>query len=232
MQYFFIGDSWASKAFNEHNHEEREPNADDVRLSDLWSLDYNYKSLGGKGNLDCMDHVISMNLPPELPIVWIYTEPGRDYARVYNDQNPHGWLTRDDYFDIRPKLEKQILIKIKNHIPNPIALIGGLSDVDVDLADSLGYTVIHPSWQQWIATQIGVELKQGWGAPDLLWRMHTDNVAQPSKTSTYECLDWLKFYKSAESADYMFMYHPTLRANREFGEYLRPQITEWITDCV
>jgi hypothetical protein len=179
-----------------------------------------------------MDYLISKQLPPDLPIVWVYTEPGRDYARIHNTTDLHGWLMREDYFKIRPGLEQQILLRIKNHIPNPIALIGGLSDVDTELAESLGYTVIHPSWQQWTADQIGQPLTCGWGAPDLLWRMHADNVQQPSKALTYECVDWLKFYKAAEKQDYMFMYHPTLKSNREFGEYLRPQITKWIADLV
>lgn len=227
MKLFFIGDSWASKGFTEHNHNIYEPRTDDVKLPDFWSLPYKNHSLGGKGNLICLDYLLDQKLPATLPIIWVYTEPGRDYARITGNTDNNGWLLKEDYFTIRPELDEYIFKEIRNRLPNPIALIGGLSDVDVNLANSFGFHVLHSSWQKWIAEQINYKLDQGWGAPDLLWRMHNE-ISRPAKALTFKCINWMKFYKEAELNNYMYMYHPTLRANQEFGEYLLPKINSWI----
>lgn len=228
MQYFFIGDSWALKGFTEQNHNSYNFDLGAVRLPDFWLLKYQCHSLGGKGNLVCLDYLLDQNLPANLPIVWIYTEPGRDYARITGNIDNNGWLLKEDYFAIRPELDDYILKKIRNQLPNPIALIGGLSDVDVKLASNTGFHVLHSSWQKWMAEQIGYKLDQGWGAPDLMWRMHQDGVNRPAKSITYKCINWLKFNKEAELNDYMCRYHPTPRSCQEFGEYLRPQLINWI----
>jgi hypothetical protein len=224
MKFFFIGDSWASKAFTKDNHHDWESNANDVRLSDFWNLDYEFCSLGGKGNLACLDYLVEKNLPQDLPIVWIYTEPGRDYGRITGN-NEHKWLLKEEVFEVRKKLNQTILEEIRNRLPNPIALIGGLSDVE----DANDFTVIHPSWQQWIAKQIKFDkFKFGWGAPDVTWRMKNNKITRPSKQITYACIDWMKFNKEAELQDYMYMYHPGIKATVEFGKYLCPQINDWI----
>jgi hypothetical protein len=228
MKLFFIGDSWASKGFTEQNHNIYEPSPTDIKLPDFWSVPYKNHSLGGKGNLVCLDYLLEQKLPADLPIVWVYTEPGRDYARITGNADNNAWLSKEDYFTIRPELDKYILKEIQNRLPNPIAFIGGLSDVDVALAEGLGFHVLHPSWQKWMADRINFNLDQGWGAPDLMWRMKSNGVKRPAKTLTFKCINWLKFYKQVEIDGYMHMYHPSVRSNKEFGKYLEPQLINWI----
>ena len=224
IKFFFVGDSWASKAFTKDNHKDWESLPGDTRLADFWNLAYDFHSLGGKGNLACLDYLVEKQLPQDLPIVWIYTEPCRDYGRITGNDE-YDWLRIDNVFEIRQELNQHILSTIRNRLPNPIALIGGLSDID----NASGFTVIHSSWQQWIAEQIKFDnFKFGWGAPDVTWRMHTNKINRPGKKITYACVDWMKFYKEAELQEYMYMFHPGVKATKEFGEYTRPQIQDWI----
>ena len=227
MNIVFAGDSWASKGFTADNHQVFHAQPNDVRLADFWGLDYDLCITPGKGNLDLLQIITSKNIHPTVPVVWIYTEPGRDFGRICQ-QPEFGWMTDENIFTIRKDLDKKILLEIKNTLQNPIALIGGLSDVDKDLAESLGFTVLHPSWQRWIADKLNSQwFKFGWGASDIGWRMHSDGV-RPSRAATFAWDEQIKEWCWWQEQGYFCHEHPTPRANAEFAEYLLPTVKSWL----
>jgi hypothetical protein len=228
MRYVFVGDSWAAKGYSLDNWH-LSPTDKDKRLSDYFDIEHLYIDGGaGKGNLDYIDKILSAEISLDLPILWLFTEPGRDYGRLNGTEN-FGWLERDTEFETRDSMMLKILQEIKRLIKNPVALIGALSDVNAIAARELGFTVLHPSWQSWMAQRIGYDkFAQGWGAPDLLWRMKTKEVVSPSKQAVYKSFEWMKFHKQAEQHGYMVMYHPTDRSNQEFAQYLKPDLLQWL----
>lgn len=231
MKILFAGDSWAAKGYTESNYnnipDDIQPT--DVRLADYWPVDYELCLGVGRGNMYILDRIIELRLDSTTPIVWVYTEPGRDYGRMTNRPELE-WLERDDFFDIRAHLNRSILTEIKKQLPNPIALIGGLSDIDIDIAQNLGFTVLHPSWQGWIAEQVNSKwFDRGWGASDVGWRLHKDNIT-PSRAVTFAWDELIKEWCWWEEQGYFCHEHPTPKANKEFAEFLKPRLIKWLNN--
>lgn len=227
----FAGDSWALKGFTQENYAygNSDPMAGDVRLADHWGIPYVHCLTPGHGNLSVLDRFLTMKVDPTVPIIWVYTEPGRDYHKITGKEE-FDWIKSEDIFNIRTKLDATILKTMRTRIKNPIGLIGGLSDINIVLAESLGIDVIHPSWQRWISEKLKSQwFKFGWGACDIGWRMHSNNVV-PSKTATFAWDEQIKEWCWWEENGYFCHEHPSPRANEEFAKYLQPTVEKWINE--
>lgn len=229
----FAGDSWAIRAFTPENYETRiggYHRPGDVRLAEFWGVDYDLCLAGGQGNLVILDKLVDMKLDNTRPIIWVYTEPGRDYGRI-TGKPEFEWISSEDIFNIRHELDVIILKEIRKKLPNPIGFIGGLSDIDVALTESLGFTVLHPSWQHWIARKLNrlEHFTFGWGAADIGWRMHQNNII-PSKVATFAWDDIVKEWWTWEQLGYFYKEHPTPRACQEFAEYLKLTVLEYLNE--
>lgn len=225
IKYVFAGDSWALKGFTDTNY--NQSLNDDQRLADFWPWQYHHCITPGQGNLTCLDQLISMNIAVDIPIIWIYTEPGRDYGRIYN-KPPHEWIESENIFELRATLNYAIMKEIKNKLANPVAFIGGLSDIETEIAQSLGFKVLHPSWQTWIAKTLNSQwFKFGWGASDVGWRVHSNDIT-PSIAATLAWDEQIKEWCWWADQGYFCHEHPSLRANQEFAKYLQPKVQAWL----
>lgn len=227
-KYVLAGDSWACKAYTQENYDKFSLLETDRRLSDFWEAKYEPCIAPGLGNLDILDRLQIMKLAPSTSIIWIYTEPGRDYGRITGSPE-FAWIESEHIFEIRQDLNKKILNSIAKTLPNPIGLIGGLSDIDVDTAKSLGFDILHHSWQGWIAEKMDSQwFKFGWGASDIGWRMHANNI-RPSRAATFAWDEQIKEWCWWQDHGWFCHEHPTLLAHREFASFLEPSIMEWLT---
>ena len=233
MNYIFAGDSWALKGFTDLNYNKgnQQPLPGDERLADHWPWPYQHCLTPGQGNLACLDRLVAMRVPVDVPVVWVWTEPGRDYGRVRNAP-PHEWIEREDIFSIRTSLNHAIMSEIRDRVSNPIAFVGGLIDVDPLLAHAFGFDVLCPSWQQWIATRLDSKwFQHGWGASDVGWRMHSDNIT-PGRAATFAWDEQIKEWCWWEEQGYFCHEHPTPRANAEFAQYLQPKVEQWLKNQI
>ena len=226
MKIIFAGDSWAVKGYTPENYNLHELLKSDIRLADFWELEYEGYTTPGKGNLDLLDIIQKTNIDPTIPIIWVYTEPGRDYGLITN-QSEFNWIADENIFSIRQELDRVILTKIKSTLKNPIALIGGLSDINTTLAEELGFTVLHSSWQRWIAEKLKSQwFKFGWGASDIGWRANYNNVT-PSRAATFAWDEQIKEWCWWEDNGYFCHEHPTPLANQEFAEFIKEDVLVW-----
>ena len=230
MKFLFVGDSWATKGYTVSNYDKQEFSDGDMNLADYWEISYKKIFTPGKGNLDILDTILHDKVDATTPIIWVYTEPGRDYGLITGDEE-FGWIRSEDIFNIRQELDKTILTTIRTKLDNPIALIGGLSDITVDVAQSLGFTILHDSWQRWISEKLGRtdHFKYGWGASDIGWRMNYNNV-KPSKAAVFAWDDLIKEWCMWEDLGYFCHEHPTPLANEQFANYLKPAVVKWLED--
>lgn len=222
IKYLFVGDSWAEKAWTHDNYQLPTQHSD-IRLADFWPGQYTKITVPGLGNLALLDRIQRSNVSEDTPIIWVYTEPGRDHSTITGSK-PHSWMQQEDLWQLRTEMNCAIINKIKTTLKNPVAFIGGLSDVptlpNVD--------VLHPSWQQWIANRLNSQhFVRGWGASDIGWRAVHDGVT-PSRTATFAWDEQIKEWCWWEEQGYFSHEHPTPRANQEFAEYLQPQVAQWL----
>lgn len=232
MTYVFAGDSWALKGFTEQNHNRgnSNPQPGDIRLADHWPWQYQLALAPGQGNMAVLGKIQALHCADSVPVIWVWTEPGRDYGYCYPNNDAHDWIRSENIFELRKELEYATLTTIRKSIPNPIGLIGGLSDVDPDLAQQLGFSVLEPSWQKWIANTLKSQwFRHGWGASDIGWRTHHNSVT-PSRAATFAWDEQIKEWCWWEENGYFCHEHPTPRANQEFAEYLKPTVERWFNE--
>lgn len=229
MTYIFAGDSWALKGFTDENHAfgNDDPMDGDIRLADYWGLPYINCLRPGRGNLSILDRFLDMKIDPTVPIVWVYTEPGRDYGKITG--NPEfEWIQSEDIFKIREELDAITLKTIREKIKNPVGLIGGLSDINVPLAESLDFKVLHPSWQKWTAETLQSQwFTFGWGASDIGWRADYNNI-KPSKAAIFAWDEQIKEWCWWAEQGYFCHEHPSPKSNEEFANFLKPSVLEWL----
>jgi hypothetical protein len=231
MNIIYAGDSWALKGFTDENFDKgnQEPLPGDIRMADHWPVEYDICCTPGKGNLSCLSHFKQKNFDAKAPVVWVFTEPGRDYNIITGKSEFH-WIESEEIFQIRQELEIEILKRMREHIPNPVALIGGLSDINVSLAESLDFFVLHDSWQRWIAEKLNSQwFKFGWGACDIGWRANYNNV-KPSRATTFAWDEQIKEWCWWEEQGYFCHEHPTPLANKEFAYFLEPKLLKWVSN--
>lgn len=228
MKCLFVGGSWAEKGFTEANWNQHIALPNDKNLASYWPIEATTIVCGGKGNLEILNKILELNVDPTLPIIWIWTEPGRDYGRI-TGKDEFDWMRSENIFAIRQELSEFILKEIKNKLPNPIGLIGGCTDVIIDLAENLNFTVLHDSWQRWIAETLGRTnyFTFGWCAADIGWRMDYNNV-KPSKAAVFAWDDLVKEWCMWEDLGYFCHEHPTPLANEQFAKYLEPKLIKWL----
>lgn len=228
--FVYTGDSWALKGFTKKNYNigNRLPMPEDKRMADYWNEPYTGCFAPGNGNLSVLDKLVTMNLPSNVPIIWIYTEPGRDYRRI-TGKPEFDWIESEDIFSIRKDLDYKIIKTISEKLSNPISFIGGLSDVDVNLLQNFGFSCLHNSWQQWIAERLDRTdyFKFGWGASDVGWRADYNNV-KPSKTALFAWDELIKEWCMWDELGFMCHEHPTPMANKLFAEHLEHAVSIWI----
>ena len=231
MKFCWAGASWAVKGFTEQNYQIQgpEPGIGDVRVPDFWNLPFVSCCTPGRGSLTLLDKIKSLNLDPKLPIIWLYGEPGRDYGQLTGDYE-HRWMMREDCFELRKDLDQKILKIIRETLPNPIGLIGGDTDINVELAESIGFHVLCDSWQRWIAEKLNSQwFEFGWNASDVGWRMDSDNI-KPSKSVVFAWDELIKEWCWWEEQGYFCHEHPTPKCHEEFAEYLKPTVEKWLNE--
>lgn len=229
-KFIMAGDSWADKAYTEQNFDKNTPQPEDFGLANCWTWAHDRCITPGLGNLDLLDQLVALNLDPAVPIVWVWTEPGRDYARITGDTDPHGWMRRNDYFaSLRRDLEFETIDRIVQQLPNnPIGFIGGLSDFPQGEFDGDNLIVLHPSWQQWIAEQNNSKwFSIGWGASDVGWRHHEQGV-KPAPAVLFAWDEQIKEWCWWQDQGWFCHEHPTPTAVTQFAQHLEPQMTQWL----
>lgn len=231
MDLFCVGDSWATKGFDESNHKVYTdfPFPGDYRFTDDIGLQVKHHVRGGAGNLRLLDYVNNkMDLDKNVPVLWVFTEPGRDIADVRSVAE-HSWIGDENYFDYRQELGMEVLKKIRHGLTNEICLVGGLSDIPPD-AGRLGFHVLEHSWQRMLSQICGDDkFKLGWGASDVGWRHKTQNI-KPSKTVLTNCLNQLSIWNNWQNHGLMFGTHPTPSAHKRLADKIKLPLTQWIKD--
>jgi len=227
MKYAFVGDSFAHKGFTAENNGQM-IRSTDVCLADHWQYPYQKVIAPGRGNLVVLEKLLQSGWDLSKPVVWVYTEPGRDYGRI-TGRPEHEWIEREDIMTIRKDLDREIMSLIRQSLPDtPIGMIGGLCDVDIILAADNDIDVLHPSWQGWIAGVLGSQwFQHGWGALDIGWRTHADGI-KPSAAATFAWDEQIKEWCWWQEKGYFYAEHPTPLANEKFAEFLEPAIANWL----
>jgi len=243
MHTLYLGPSWAVQSFESVGGLD-----DPVKTNlaqELELKDYTSLALYASNNFDQLYHARHfIQHHPELAPFRIVFVAGNSLSHGYEIFNMSQiefakmFLTSNDPLVLVQSLEQkfyQQLVKLNV----PVALIGAHTDVACQSHDNI--TVIHPSWQNFLAQQCGVDSFYGWaadvahswlqgiivlkvGAPE-----HFDLGTKPSATVVDEIHKILfKTWMEIEKHKLFRGVHPSILGNQLFAKEIKNDMDSWI----
>lgn len=243
MHTLYLGPSWAVQSF-----ESQQGLDDPVKTNlaqELNLIDYTSLALYAKSNLDQLhDAQEFMQLHPELApfrILFIAANSLQDAHKISGVSQidfARAFLTSEDPIGIVKTLEQQFYRRL-NSLNIPVALIGAHTDVECESFDNI--TVIHPSWQNFLGQQCGLNRFYGWAA-DVGHRWlkgiaildygppeHFELGTNPSKEIVNEIHKLIKMYwPIMEKNNFFKGSHPTILGNQLFAQEIKQSVNNWL----
>lgn len=225
MQFIYIGPSWANRSFDT-------PDDTDSEITSLikeWNLEPINLSQCAFTNGMLLEKIKSFfNKNPyarSIPIVWLYAEPLTDSYR-YGEPPVEEILEREDWWEIRKRVSNHILDDIAA-LGNPVALIGSHSDVPD--CDHKNITVLHPSWQKFLAKETGGNLENGWGGDVAHRLIMSDQRIKPSHSIVDAIVDLFAHWHRLELHGVFQICHPNVRGNKIFAQAIESDVKNWLS---
>lgn len=216
----YVGPSWANRSYDTPMGDEtdytniyRELKLDVVDLSLKCSSNLNF--------LERLDKNKAGNYKQKYKgIIWVYCEPLLDVI------NKQVCLESENFWNLRSECNQYILNQI-NNLDVPVAIIGAHSDI-VDCNYS-NITVIHPSWQKFLADYCNFNLTHGWGC-EVGHRFIVEEFpdAKPSKSAVDYISDtWASWCKLDLNRVFCWC-HPNRLGTELFANEIKSNLLSWV----
>jgi len=224
----YVGASWASRSYDNPDGSE----TDFTSLYKELELEkFNVINLAfpGTSNQYFLDQLIYKDDPTGYKehydaIIWVYCEP---LIELQIQQKMQEFLESENFWNMRSEANKKILDQIAQ-LDKPVALIGSASDI-VDCAHK-NITVIHPSWQKFLADIANVDLKYGGWAADAA---HAELVTTyknvvPSKGIVEAITEQFSAWRKLQYHRLFCWCHPNKKGNELFAKEIKNSVYSWI----
>ena len=242
MHTLYLGPSWAVQSFESWDGKEDlicTNLAQELKLT-------NYTQLAhyGDSNITQLNKAINfIDQHPELApfrivfVIGTTLDDGHLLEGVSREFFAINFLKSNDPIGIIHDLEQKFYCKLSG-LNVQIALIGSHTDV-VDFNFSDHITVIHPSWQNFLGTQCGIEPFFGWPAEvgnkwitgRLDWEIQIPQV-NPSHQTVFE-IDYLLSHWSTLAQNKLWCgVHPNILANQLFAKQINNTFNQWIDNTI
>lgn len=225
----YIGSSWAVRSFDRDYEYPPTPTEvvgkDYTNLAHELGIDVVNLAKFDYSNIDCYNAIVNYDQSFD-GVVWIYCDPLKDLSasRGYTIED---FVKSTDIWNIQRSMNNYILKRISS-LGCPIALIGGPGDV-AD-ADYKNLTVIHPSWQKFLAELVNVTLEVGCDA-DLLQRYIKEfSTHTPSNELIKLVGNTLDSWKQLEINKVFKFVHPNSKGTQFFANHIRPSLNTWVAN--
>ena len=242
MHTLYLGPSWAVQSF------ETPAGNDTVRTNLAQELELtNYTSLAqyACSNLDQLQQAQNfISQHPELApfrIVFLTAnslQDGYKISGVAQVDFARAFLTSEDPMRTIKILEQQFYRQL-NALGVPVALIGAHTDVEDESFDNI--TVIHPSWQNFLGQQCGLNSFYGWSAdvghrwlqgiviPERGPPEHFELGTNPSKAVVDEIHKLFNVnWSILEKHKLWSGVHPNIRGNQLFAKEIKHSVNNWL----
>ena len=147
------------------------------------------------------------------------------------------FLTSNDPMNMIKSLEQHFYQQLLA-LDVPVALIGGATDITFNSHDNI--TVIHPSWQNFLAQHCGLNSFYGWPAnTGRRWLQKTiihkhgplvnfDLETPPSSITINEIHKIKIYWRILQKHKLLIGGHPTILGNQLFAREIKQSVNNWI----
>ena len=215
----YVGPSWAYRSYDTVEGSETEY----TNLLTELELSAVNLSQPGLSNTACLDLVNQYEGQFDA-ILWVYCEVIADCLH----ENKQNLIESENFWELRNAINQKTLTMI-NQIGCPVGLIGAHSDI-VD-CDQKNITVIHPSWQKFLANQCAIDLEHGWGAEVAhRYAMYEFKKSKPSKTMIDFTSNTLQAWTQMELLGVWRGVHPNKNGNELFAKEIKNSVQDFINN--
>jgi hypothetical protein len=215
----YVGPSWANRSYDTVEGSETEYTS---LLKEL-RIDATDLSKPGSSNMVCLDKINAYQGNIDA-ILWVYCEPIADVLH----ENKKSLIESEDFWKIRKQINQDTLSMI-NQLDIPVGLIGAHSDI-FD-CDHKNLTVIHDSWQKFLAKKVGVYLDKGWGAEVAhRYAMYEFKDSKPSRAFVEYTSNTLQAWTKMELSGVFRGVHPNRKGNELFAQEIKNSVQSFINN--
>ena len=218
-KFLYTGPSWGELSYEPMEGFDVYPNYTNLALE--WNIPCYNVAKRANNNYQCIDSVKSLN--KDLPVVWVMCEPL--VAILHDTPAQHEYLQCKDHLAFRQELLQQQLRAI-NELGLPIGIIGAHSDIrQRDIACFGNLSIVHPSWQNFLATSVNVQTRNyNWGyeIAHVMFRVFQD--IRPTDQLVMDMYDGLDFWKKLEKEKVFCDVHPNKQGNIKFAEHIKQSV--------
>ena len=222
-KFIYTGPSWGELSYEPMQDFDVWPNYTNLAVE--WNIPCYNVARRANNNYQCIDSVKSLN--KDLPVVWIMCEPL--VAILHNVPAQHEYLQSTNHLAFRQNLLHEQLSAM-NDLGLPIGIVGAHSDIrQEDIYNFSNLSIIHPSWQNFLASQVGVESRDyNWGyeIAHVMFRVFPE--VKPNDQLVMDMFDGLDFWKQLEKERVFCDVHPNKQGNIKFAEFIKQQVTDFI----
>lgn len=222
-KFIYTGPSWGELSYEPMQDFDVWPNYTNLAVE--WNIPCYNVARRANNNYQCIDSIKSLN--KDLPVVWIMCEPL--VAILHNVPAQHEYLQSKNHLVFRENLLHEQLSAM-NDLGLPIGIVGAHSDIrQEDIYNFSNLSIIHPSWQNFLASQVGVESRDyNWGyeIAHVMFRVFPE--VKPNDQLVMDMFDGLDFWKQLEKERVFCDVHPNKQGNIKFAEFIKQQVTDFI----
>lgn len=222
-KFIYTGPSWGELSYEPMEGFDVYPNYTNLSLE--WNLPCYNVAKRANNNYQCIDSVQALN--KDLPVVWVMCEPLVEI--LHNGPAQQEYLQSKNHLAFRQDLLHEQLTAM-NNLGLPIGIVGAHSDIrqqDIDSFSNL--SIIHPSWQNFLADYSGVESRNyNWGyeIAHVMFRVFPD-VKHDSQL-IMDMYDGLEFWQQLENKKMFCDVHPNKLGNIKFAEHTKQSVIDFI----
>lgn len=215
----YVGPSWAFRSYDTVEGSE----SDYTNLLKELELSAVNLSKPGLSNMECLDLVNQYEGHYDA-ILWVYCEVIADCL----DELKQNLIESENFWELRNKINQNNLNMI-DQLNRPVGLIGAHSDITD--CNHKNITVIHPSWQKFLANHVGVKLDHGWGAEIAhRYAMYEFKQSKPSKPLVNLISDTFKSWTELELSGVWSGVHPNRKGNELFAKEIKSSVQSFINN--
>ena len=222
-KFIYTGPSWGELSYEPMQDFDAWPNYTNLAVE--WNIPCYNIARRANNNYQCIDSVKSLN--KDLPVVWIMCEPL--VSILHNVPLQQEYLQSKNHLVFRQNLLHEQLSAM-NDLGLPIGIVGAHSDIrQEDIYDFSNLSIIHPSWQNFLASQVGLESRDyNWGyeIAHVMFRVFPE--VKPNDQLVMDMFDGLDFWKQLEKERVFCDVHPNKQGNIKFAEFIKQQVTDFI----
>jgi hypothetical protein len=223
-KFIYTGPSWGELSYEPMENNDVWPNYTNLALE--WDIPCYNLAKRANNNYQCIDSIQALN--KDLPVVWVLCEPL--VAILHNGPLQHEYLQSKDHLAFRQELLQQQLTAM-NDLGLSIGIVGAHSDIrqsDIDNFSNL--SIIHPSWQNFLANQVGVQSRDyNWGyeIAHVMFRVFPE--VKPTDQLVMDMYEGLDFWERLEKEKVFCDVHPNKLGNIKFAKYIKEKVIKFVS---